>query len=145
MKAFRLRLINSIVLSTTISGNGSRATRLTSLQGAYSIEASSPEVLFLTYHLSENLPSRRNISASSLKLNTDNTLLPMVNTSSLLAHSCAISQNVAALNCFSFILPFPHALTSRVISDQYYSLREELSVHILVYFGAWLHTQPYVI
>jgi hypothetical protein len=88
MKDLRLRLTSS-----TKPGTGSRETCVTFLHGPQSTETSSPHVVSLTCQPSAAYPSPRNIFASSLKLNTGSTLLPMVNTSSPLRHCSAINQS----------------------------------------------------
>ena len=54
-------------------------------------ETSSPHVVSFTRQPSRSCP--RNISASSLKLNTGNTSLPIVTTSSPLQRCSTINQN----------------------------------------------------
>ena len=72
MKLSRRSETSPSVPSTTISGDGSRATFFTPAQGPESTEISSPTLLSLARHPPVTPPNRRIVSASSPELKTGN-------------------------------------------------------------------------
>ena len=96
MKLSRRSETSPTVPSTTISGDGSRATFFTLAQGPESTETSSPTLLSLARHPRVTPPNRRIISASSSEQKTGDVAcsssVRIVNASSLLFRFSAISQ-----------------------------------------------------
>ena len=96
MKLSRSSETSPTVPSTTISGDGSRATFFTPAQGPESTQISSPAPLSLARHPPGTPPNRKNISASSSELKMGNvscsSSVRIVRTSILLFRFSEISQ-----------------------------------------------------